>query len=68
MDYLTRQALALLREDADYLADAREGAAVGNSIVGSVLSLTHGSPRWATERAVLAALTVIDDEAAPGNE
>ncbi|MBN2371775.1 MAG: hypothetical protein JXO72_14935 [Vicinamibacteria bacterium] len=53
---LVSHAVELLRSDPAYLADAKKGAPVGNSIVGSVMSLTTGAPRWATEQAVMAAL------------
>jgi hypothetical protein len=59
---LTRSALELLRSDEDYLTDARIGAPRGNSVIGSVLALTTGSPRWATEQAVLEALAQLDRE------
>jgi len=55
-------AYRLLRNEPDYVADARVGARVANSVAGSVLSLTTGSPRWATERAVIAALCRLDRE------
>lgn len=55
MDLVT-MATDLLSANPEYAADARKFAAIGNSVVGSVLSLTTGSPRWATERAVCEAL------------
>ena len=61
---LVRIALATLRENAEYLADARVGAPLGNSVVGSILAITTQSPRWATEQAVLDAIAVIDAEKA----
>jgi len=59
-DYLIERAIELLA-DADLLADAREGARVNNTAVGCLLSLGFNAPRWATERAVKAALKRIDD-------
>src|SRR5260370_31408161 len=53
-------AYRLLKGEPDYIADARAGVHVGNSVAGSVLSLTTGSPRWATERAVAMALHRLD--------
>jgi hypothetical protein len=53
---LEEQAYRLLKDEPDYIADAEQFAQIGNSVVGSVLSLTTGSPRWATEQAVLTAL------------
>jgi hypothetical protein len=53
---LVRHALALLRGEPVYREDARRFARVGNSIVGSVMSLTLGAPRWATEAAVVEAV------------
>ena len=61
-EHLHRHALALLRSDPDYLQDAREGSRVGNTVIGSVMAITTGSPRWATERAVLEALALLDQE------
>ena len=46
-----------------YLADAREGTQMANTIIGSVLSMTHHAPRWATEQAVRVALRRIKAEA-----
>lgn len=53
---LIKHALALLKSDKDYLADAREGAPVANTVVGSVMSITTGTPRQHTEAAVREAL------------
>jgi hypothetical protein len=58
----TQIALALLRESPEYLEDAREGAPVGNSVVGSLLSLVHKVPRQYAEQAVLEAIGIIDRE------
>jgi hypothetical protein len=60
---LTKHALELLKSDEGqpYLTDAREGAAVGNTVLGSVMSITTGSPRWATEKAVREALALLDE-------
>lgn len=59
---LAEHAYRLLKSDADYLADARDGVHVGNTVVGSVMSITTRSPRWATEKAVAEALARIDEE------
>lgn len=58
----TTIALAMLRESPEYLQDAREGAPVGNSVVGSLLSLVHRVPRQYAEQAVLDAIEIIDAE------
>lgn len=65
-----RLALELLRGSPEYIADAREGAPVGNSVVGSLLSLPpHSIPRQYAEQAVREALALLDREAeAPGPE
>jgi hypothetical protein len=55
-----RHALALLKEDPEYVDDAREGAPVGNSVVGSVMNLTLGIPRQYAEAAVREALRLLD--------
>jgi hypothetical protein len=64
MNYLTKHALELLKSDEGqpYLDDAREGAAVGNTVIGSLMSITLGSPRWATEKAGCEALAVLDSD------
>lgn len=59
---LTQQAKEMMQSNSMYLDDARIGGPIGNSIVGSLLSLTTRSPRWATERAVCEALQEIDAE------
>jgi len=61
-DYLIERAIELL-SDADLLSDAREGARVNNTAVGCLLSLEFNAPRWATERAVRAALKRMNKEA-----
>lgn len=53
---LVQLALNLLKKHPEYIEDAKIGALVSNSIVGSVLSLTTKSPRSATEAAVREAL------------
>lgn len=65
---LTAHALELLRHNPEYVADAREGAPVGNSVVGSIMSITTGSPRWATEAAVRKALKKLDAKESPDAE
>jgi hypothetical protein len=60
-DYLMACALKMLREcDAEYVQDARDGAPLNNSVIGSILSIEHKAPRWATEAAVRKALTRFD--------
>jgi hypothetical protein len=58
----TKLALDLLRGSPEYVSDAREGAPVGNSVVGSLLSLQHGIPRQYAEKAVLDAVGILDRE------
>lgn len=53
---LVKHAESLLRSDADYLSDAREGVQVANTVVGSVIAMTTGTPRQYAEEAVRKAL------------
>lgn len=62
----TELALQLLRESPEYVEDAREGAPFNNTVVGSVMNLTHGIPRQYAEAAVRDALELLDHEA--GND
>jgi hypothetical protein len=62
-EILVKAALDMLRSNPRYAADARAGAPVGNSVIGSLLSIEYRAPRWATERAVRQALAILDDEA-----
>lgn len=55
-------ALDLLRESPQYAEDARVGAPVGNSVIGSLLSIQHGVPRQVAEQAVLRALDALAAE------
>ena len=68
MDMLVKAALDMLRANPRYAADARAGAPLGNSVIGSLLSIEYGAPRWATERAVCQALAILDGEANAGED
>lgn len=57
---LTARAIAMIGDDATLIADSRAGMRVGNSIVGSLLSIETSSPRQYTEAAVAAAVAIID--------
>lgn len=59
---LTDHAYELLKSNPTYLDDARAGRGTNNTVVGSVMSITTHSPRWATEEAVTAALKRIQAE------
>jgi hypothetical protein len=61
-------ALKLLRESPTYLEDARQGAHVGNSVVGSLLNIQHQIPRQVAEQAVLEAIADIDAKASTDGE
>jgi hypothetical protein len=61
-EMLVKAALDMLRDNPRFVADARAGAPVGNSVIGSILSIEYRAPRWATERAVHQALAILDDE------
>jgi hypothetical protein len=55
-------ALELMRGNQKYIDDARAGAPVGNSVVGSLLSIQHQIPRQYGEAAVAEALRILDAE------
>jgi len=58
---VTQIALRMLRQAPErIIADARKGAQVNNSVIGSLISLQYRVPRWAAERAVREALAIID--------
>lgn len=59
---LARHAQRLMVAHPEWAQDAREGAAVSNTVIGSVMSITTGSPRWATEQAVREALVALPGE------
>lgn len=61
----TELALALLRSQPSLLEDARDGAAVGNTIAGGLLTRPLGpiGARWAAEAAVARALRILDNQA-----
>lgn len=59
---LEQHAYELLKSNPHYVDDAKQGASVNNTVVGSVMSITTGSPRWATENAVKVALRRIQAE------
>jgi hypothetical protein len=55
-DYLVEKAKKMLKENEGYYEDALDGAAVGNTAIGAVLSIVYGAPRWIAEDAVVEAL------------
>lgn len=68
-DRAMQLAVKMLRESPEYLADAREGYKVGNSVIGSLLSLQYKIPRQYAEQAVAEAVAIIDSsnaETIPG--
>lgn len=58
----TQEALELIRSSEHYRQDAREGAPLGNSVIGSLLNLQRKIPRQVAEAAVLEALSLYDQE------
>lgn len=61
-DQAVAKAVELLRGNEKYIADAREGAPLGNSVIGSLMSLQHGIARQYAEQAVMEALRILDSE------
>lgn len=61
---LAQLALGLLRDNEHYQDDARAGAPLGNSVVGSLLAIQYQAPRQLTEAAVGDALRELDRERA----
>lgn len=61
-DFLAQHAYKLLKASKEYLDDARVGAAVDNTVIGSLMALQFQAPRWATEWAVKTALVRISAE------
>jgi hypothetical protein len=59
-DKLVQYALKLMQSEPAYVQDAREGIAVSNTIIGSVMSLILKAPRQFTEAAVREALRRFD--------
>lgn len=49
-------------DDADSREDAEAGYVVGNTVVGSILSLIYKVPRQESERAVCEALRELNEE------
>jgi hypothetical protein len=62
MTLIVDHALHMLRADPDYLADARKGAKVDNTVVGSMLAITWQTPRQYAEQAVRDALEILAAE------
>jgi hypothetical protein len=63
-DQLVSHAKALLEGESVYLEDARKGAPLGNSVVGSLLSMQFSAPRQNAEEAVRIAVAQLDRAAA----
>jgi hypothetical protein len=61
---LVERARLLLLANPEYLDDAERAARKGNSVIGQVLTMLTGKPRWATEAAVLQAVQQINAERA----
>lgn len=60
---LVSAAVQMLRDNKTYIADARVGAPLGNSVVGSLLAIQWSAPRQQAELAVRMALEILDKEA-----
>lgn len=53
---LKAEAIKMLKENPEYMDDARAGARASNTVVGSILALLSGRPRQYAEQAVRDAL------------
>jgi hypothetical protein len=62
IEALINHAYSLLQDDDDLQADARNGAGSGNTLTGSIMSMTLKAPRQYTEQAVAEALKRIGRE------
>ncbi len=63
-EVLIEHAVALLRTDAEALADARDSARMNKSLLGSVMAMTWSKPRQHAEEAVREAIRRLDKECA----
>jgi hypothetical protein len=65
MTELVAHARMVLLSEPSFIHDAARDSQVGNSLVGGLLSITTGAPRWKAERAVALAVASIRH---PGGE
>lgn len=54
------KALAMMKAAPAYIEDSRVGSRVGNSVIGSLLSIQYGMPRQYSEAAVRDAVRQLD--------